>query len=125
MPQDNPVKIVELDKPNTLGYTMLTQAVVDWLNTLPEPKEVCGTIAVNEHAVVQQTDPSHRVTNLRIEDGVLVGDVETLQTRWGYILEHILPQDFAIACNVEVMDGNVIKRISNVTVNAVAPGTKA
>lgn len=118
------VQIAALDVPDSHGYVIPTYVVEEWLSTLPEPKVVHGSVGMPGFPYrYPRDDISHVVTNLRIEDGYLIGDVVPNTTRWGYILSHLPPMDYALAYR-GTTNGKIITTMTDVAINAVTRGTK-
>jgi hypothetical protein len=86
------VKILELDKPNKNGRIYPTAVIAKSLESVKYP--VFGELGFNPYggvlATIDVSNISHKVENLRIEDGFLVGDVTVLKTPKGLILEQVI-----------------------------------
>ena len=128
-------KIMILDHPNKNNHIYSTEAIQEALTRLPE--QLVGEFGPSYSNVdylipdsifnVDLSNVSHRVDNLRIEDGYLVGDITTLKTPAGISLESILEEvDFRPrSIGTIVRDGNgngIITDINIISVDAVMDG---
>lgn len=121
------VQILELDEPNANGHIYTTDAVLNWLVGLDDTT-VYGTIGMSDYMAngsIPLDRISHQITNLCIKDGKLVGTLTVLDTPLGQALSKLPEQDYAIACVGNITENGEVVDISVVSVNAIAPGTKA
>ncbi len=83
-------EILMLDVPNGNRRTYTTEAVSEALKNIPN--EVLGQIDYpSENFMhVNISAISHKINNLRIENGKLIGDVTILKTPNGKLLEKLL-----------------------------------
>ena len=120
-------KLMILDVPNKNNRIYTTQAVYNALTRLP--KMVVGEFGPSDGAqAIDLGKVSHRVDNLRIEDGYLVGDVTTMKTPMGIELDKILDKvDFRPRSAAIVMLGEegvlTITDLTIISIDAVMEGT--
>jgi hypothetical protein len=121
------VKIQQADVPNK-NNRVYTRAILEQVvEEYNDGKPVLGTIGMEDNrAAIAHS--SHKVENLRIEDGYLVGDVTVLQTETGNALTSMLeayPLDFrmdGIGSVVQQDGNNVVTDYTLTRVNAVLDG---
>ncbi len=95
-------RIQVIDKPNKNNRTYTLKAVVNAIEEAQKryaDRPMLGTLGMPEDALglpvttIPLTQVSHTITNLRIEDGYLVGNVKILKTPMGQVLEAMLEKD--------------------------------
>lgn len=83
-------EILTLDVPNKNRRTYTTEAVTEALKNIPG--HIMGQInyPTENFGSVDIAEISHKINNLRIEDGKLIGDVTILKTPNGKLLEKLV-----------------------------------
>lgn len=112
------VKILQLDVPNKNDRTYTIECVQDSLG-----KEFLGCIGfppgVNG---VPLEEASHKVGNLRIEDGYLIGDIVVLDTPKGKDLSSILNGVDFRTRGTGIIENGVVKNYKLISIDAVYDG---
>lgn len=121
------VKIQQVNVPNKNGRIYTRATIEQVIEQFKDGKPLLGTIGMGEdRAAIDHS--SHKVTNLRLEDGWLIGDVAVLETETGNALATMLeahPLDFRMdgVGNVEQQDDRwVVTDYTLHRVNAVLDG---
>ena len=94
MKKEEPVVIFELDKPNLNGRIYTTECMEKAINKL-DGKPVLGTIGMvyDDNVLTMMSMVSHSISNLRIEDGKVVGNLTILDTPEGRKLTDLIEED--------------------------------
>ena len=119
------VRICQADVPNKNNRTYSTEALQNAVDKLPRP-ELLGTIGMPVSDKVDLFNVSHSVSNLRLEDGYLVGTMKVLETPQGKMLKELLSTppslDFRLAGVGKVDRNGVVSDFTITSVNAVYDG---
>lgn len=114
------VKICEVDVPNKNGRVYPRKL----LESLVGTKEVFGGIGMQ--GGVSPDKASHSLSNLRIENGFLVGNMAVLKTPEGQILSDLLKAqinvDFRTSATCTFGENGEIENYTPISVNAVSNG---
>lgn len=113
------VRITEVDVPNKNGHIYSTECVQSFLG-----KEVLGQIGMVA-GEIDLSNVSHKISNLRIEDGFVVGDVTTLNTPQGRLLSDLLESTnmcFRMSGYGNIDENGNISEFELISVNLVNDG---
>ena len=112
------VRLAQIGVPNKNGHVYSADCFESALG-----KEFFGTIGMDDfNESVDLNRVSHRITNLRIEDGFLVGDVEILSTPMGKVLSEIGGMDYRTAGFADMDSNGIISKYQLISINAVENG---
>lgn len=88
--------ILTLDTPNANGRTYTTESIQQIIDKFNE-RQAAGAAVLGElgyptenFSIVEISNVSHQVTNMRIENGKLLGTIKLLNTPNGIILKNLL-----------------------------------
>lgn len=115
-------EILTLDVPNENQRTYTTEAVTEALKNIPG--DVMGQInyPTENFEQVNISAISHKINNLRIEDGKLIGDVTILKTPNGKLLEKLVEfpgSGFRPRSIADVDENGVISNLQIISIDFV------
>jgi hypothetical protein len=115
----NDVKLSKLDEVNTNNFILPTKVVEEFINKNPNYEHYSG---IEFRLNTPLVEMSHKLSNLKISDGFLYGDVEILGTEQGRILKSLIKENGedklcgAYVAQVDYVDedNSVVKDVSKV-----------
>lgn len=124
-------KFLEADVPNKNGR-IYPRALLEKIVAEHSSTEVYGMLGMPSGDLIAAIDiekMSHVISNIRIVDNFLVGEIKTLESRPGLILRQLLDVDevafrTAGAASFEE-DGKTVKEFKLISINAISKETAA
>lgn len=121
------INILTVDEPNFNGRIYPRAVVEEAISKAKDP--LPGTIGMPLDEDVPEEEVSHQVSNLRLEDGRLMGTVTILGTPKGKILEGMIDADFRTAgtgmISISENGHTVVTDFVLKSINALPKGTGA
>lgn len=113
------VVISNIGAPNRNGITYPKEVIEEAIKKL-DGAPVLGQIGFSENGKINVRDVSHTVSNLRIEDDNLVGDLKILSTPPGQELSFLLDSvTFRMLGMGNVEEDGMVSDFSFIAINAV------